>query len=413
MTITPNYNDNFFAKTWRARFCFMILYVVANIYAYFSMTNNKELVGDFLGIGYASDTPVLWLLCWTLLSYYLICNVLFNLVMKIRINVYKIKHVSDAFGLFLLISQIAYMLFNLLSGANSAGTDFKQGGTGRLLWLLLPVDYIFYIYYVLARGKSNKIFYSLNALTFIASMLSRGWLGWVLIVAFIELCFIFSKGSLLKKIGLKNAILFLFLMLFFPIVFELKVVFRALILQQDWGGALTALLDIDPLQAYTNFFDSLSSRLQQLSNVIYIYERSDQLSELISSGVVANYYWESLFQQTLAKLIGYVPGNDIHVFLYSHYISESSEAVTNLQTGFISWMIINPIQSLFYLVYITLLIAISIFLSKKIGGQRVCALTWFFVFIYIMCGWLNAFIFYIQALFVVYICMNVSLTSRK
>ncbi|HFV8326772.1 TPA: O123/O186 family O-antigen polymerase, partial [Escherichia coli] len=90
----------------------------------------------------------------------------------------------------------------------------------------------------------------------------------------------------------------------------------------------------------------------------------------------------------------------------SHYISSTSEAVTTLQVGFISWLFLGTLSSVFYPLFVFAIICISLFLSKKLGGEKLCALTWIMIFLSIMCGWYNAYLVYMQALITFYFIMG-------
>ncbi|EMQ2223664.1 TPA: oligosaccharide repeat unit polymerase [Citrobacter freundii] len=405
MHLTNNY-CNFLFRTRLVRRIFLLVYLASNFYAYMVLTDTGLLIGDYQGIFIKHKEQVAYLLMLTILSYYIVCGPVFSYIAKIKVRLSEIKGLNS-FAYLLLFFQVLFFVFNISTGSNTAGTDFQTGGVIRLLWLFLPVDYLFYIYYFVGRGTKVSKIYLVNVIVFILSMLSRGWLGWTLVLLYAELCFFFcSQKTIKNKKNFKYFILLCFFLIVAPLVFSLKVQLRADLYSSGIGGVVSTLSNIDYIQSYNNFIASFLSRIQQLSNIVFFYDHKQELYKLVSSEIVSNYVWEGLPQQTVAKLLGLAPGVDMHVFLYSHYISSSAEAVTTLQVGFISWFFLDTLSSVFYPLYVLIIIGLSLFLSKKIGGEKLCALTWIMIFLSIMCGWYNAYLVYLQALITFYFIMG-------
>ena len=365
-------------------------------------TETGVLIGDYQGVLIIYKDQVVYLLMLTIMSYYIVCGPVFNCLSKVKIRLRTFKGLNS-FAYILFFFQILFAVFNISTGSNAAGTDFQTGGVIRLLWLFLPVDYLFYIYYFVGREKKVSKIYLANVVIFILSMLSRGWLGWILVLLYAELCFFFYSQ---KKIKIKYFILLFFLLIVAPLAFSLKIQLRADLYSSGIGGVISTLSNIDYIQSYNNFIAGFLSRIQQLSNIVFFYDHQQELYKFVSSDIVSNYAWEGLPQQTVAKLIGLDPGVDMHIFLYSHYISSTSEAVTTLQVGFISWLFLGTLSSVFYPLFVFAIICISLFLSKKLGGEKLCALTWIMIFLSIMCGWYNAYLVYMQALITFYFIMG-------
>lgn len=363
------------------------------------------LIGDYQGVLIRYKDQIVYLLILTILSYYVVCGLVFNYLSKIKVRLTALKELNS-FAYILCFFQILFAVFNISTGSNAAGTDFQTGGVIRLLWLFLPVDYLFYIYYFVAREDKVSKIYLINVIVFILSMLSRGWLGWALVLFYAELCFFFysQKNSQNKK--LKYFILLCFFLIIAPLVFSLKIQLRADLYSSGISGVVSTLSNIDYIQSYNNFIAGFLSRIQQLSNIVFFYDHQQELYKFVSSDRVANYAWEGLPQQTVAKFLGLEPGVDMHVFLYKNYISSSAEAVTTLQVGFISWFFLGTLSSVFYPLFVLAIICISLFLSKKIGGEKLCALTWIMMFLSIMCGWYNAYLIYVQTLITFYFIMG-------
>ncbi|MDX7597079.1 oligosaccharide repeat unit polymerase [Aeromonas caviae] len=399
----------FYHNTRFIRYSFVILYVVSNIYACITMRDSGVYIGDYIGIPIEKSSPLFLLLFFTLLAYLFICGPLYSILVRLKSSYKGLTHEQkySKAGNLILVIQLAYFIFNIVTGSNAAGGDPKAGGWIRFLWFIIPVDYIFYIYYVMARGGNRAKTYKLNVVIFIISQLSRGWLGWILIVTYIELCFMFANSRF--KIRCWHLLFSLFLVLALPVLFYLKVALRELLSEQNMHNVFYVISHIDLALAYSYFIDGLFSRLQQLSNVVFIYEHAAQIKNSIAINEVANFYWEGLFQQTIAKMIGVYPGEDMHLFLYSNYISDST---TTLQTGFISWFFLDDLFGTMYVTYVLFLMITAVYLSKKLGGERLCSLTWFFVFLYLLCGWFNAFLVYIQSLITVFIFLRLSSKLR-
>jgi hypothetical protein len=385
--------------------------MVSNVYSFYKMDMMGVYVGDF--VSYIDrHTPLLLLLIAVVISYYFICGPIYSFFIKL-----KITDVNDipcgkitTLGKLVVFLQVAYLVFNFFTGSNMAGGDKGSGEWLRFIWLLIPVDYMFYIYYVMARGKRSSLC-RLNLLLFILSQLSRGWLGWILVVSYIELCFYVSNNSFKIK-TLLYMILMTPLVVMLPFLFYFKVALRDALLNQNFSELMFLIKSVDFSVVFSIFLESLFYRLQHLSNVVFIYEKLGDISSLIDFNKVAVFYWEGLPQQTFAKITGFYPGQDMHLFLYDYYINSSMDSETTLQTGFISWLLFGPLLSVFYVLYCLFLVFISVYLSKRIYSHHLCSLTWFFVLGYIMNGWFNAFIFYIQALIMIYMVMKVRMYPK-
>lgn len=402
MTISSKKSD-FFRTTSRARILFLVLYIIANIYAYLTMVDIERYVGDY-SFWLNTKTPLFPILLMVLFSYYIVCGPIYNFGVKIKTSFPKKCSVNRLlfFGWSLLFLQILYFIYNFTTGSNQAGASNPEGVV-RFLWLILPVDYIFYIYYVFARTSKSKLV-KFNLFIFALSQLSRGWLGWLLVFIYIELCFWLKRNDGNIRLKLKSFfiyILFTPVLALFPLLIYLKVAMRDALSLQDVSILYEIINGLDFSFVFLSFFDALFFRLQHFSNVVFVYDNINALREFLQSDRVAMFYFEGLLPQIISKLIDIAPGEDIHLFLYSYFINAKYIAETTLQTGFVSWLFFDMGTSVIYLSYILLLIFSSIYLSKKTGSYEVQSLTWFFVFLYLMNGWFNAYLFYMQALIIV------------
>ncbi|MBB7245823.1 oligosaccharide repeat unit polymerase, partial [Escherichia coli] len=208
MHLTTNY-FNFLSRTRIVRRIFLLVYLISNVYAYIVFTETGVLIGDYQGILITYKDKVVYLLVLTIMSYYIVCSPVFNCLSKVKIRLKTLKGLKS-FAYILFFLQILFAIFNISTGSNAAGTNFQTGGVIRLLWLFLPVDYLFYIYYFVGREEKGSKIYLANVVVFILSMLSRGWLGWTLVLLYAELCFFFYSQ---KKIKIKYIILLFFLLI--------------------------------------------------------------------------------------------------------------------------------------------------------------------------------------------------------
>lgn len=406
MYLNNSYSD-FLFRTRIVRRIFLLIYAIANIYAFMVLTDTDALIGDYQGVLIKNKGLVLYLLLLTILSYYIVCGPLFLFLSRMKIKSIPINNLNS-FASILLFFQVLFAIFNIVTDSNAAGTDFQTGGIGRLLWLFMPIDYLFYIYYFLGRDTKIKKIYIANTIIFILSMISRGWLGWIMVLGYAELCFLFySCKNITSRKKLKYFVLFFIIALLVPLAFSIKIQLRTDLSASGLAGLLSTLTNIDYIQSYNNFIAGFFSRIQQLSNIVFFSDYQQDLAHYISTGYVSHYAWEGLPQQTIAKLLGINPGVDMHVFLYSHYISSTADAVTTLQVGFISWFFLGTLSSIFYPFYVLILLVISLLLSKRIGGELLCGLTWIMIFLSIMCGWYNAYLVYLQALITFYFILGI------
>lgn len=378
---------------------FLLIYVIANLYAGILFLYKGELGGDFSL--FPVENSLLLALCTVLVvfSYYFILGPYYSFFVrrffKLNLKARELKY-SKLLGVLVVILQLLFVTYVMLTGAYRAGSTVTVDGFIKYIWIFLPVDMIFLVYY--SKFRSSKLS-KYNIALYICSNLLRGWTSFVFILLFMELRWFFYVSK--KTISLKMAsFLFCMAMVLVPALISLKWAVRVaenvtietipLIIEDVLLIASRNVTDQGTFSYLTLLVSSISERLQHLSNVYMLAEHSDEFRAAYYSAQFLPYFAEGLPQLTLLSVFD-VPYYDLHTFL-PNYFYPLADAGTSFHTGFLSWAFISPYLSVVYFLYVTFLILFGVYLAKKLCGNMSLDLIWFSLMLYLMNGWFNAYI---------------------
>lgn len=302
-------------------------------------------------------------------------------------NPFNEIHLSSSWGRFLLVIQVLYLAFSYYYGVNIAGNHARVEGFSILnyLFIIFQVDILFLIVSVLL--KSERLFW-LNLLFYLFSMLLRGWMGGFLI-AFILYLSRFYPLRISFRLGFLLSVIFLFLLIFLPVLVDVKWHIRSGGSIFDFMGLISDSFSLDK---YIYSYGYLVNRFQHLGHVALLLENSSFLHELYKDGVFYGYWLDGLPQYYALKLFG-VDGILLNSFMVGHFWGDG--ATWNTNPGLAGWFAILGVEVLFMLIYMFLIVAVPYYLIRKYAGNSLFLISASFSVVFLFHGWFGAYLNFI------------------
>lgn len=398
------------------RIYWLWLYVFVNIIAAFIMFDRGELIGDLDGIKLHSNEALFWATVLVVASYLIILGPLFNFISRIKIQ--RINFGADEprigrkLGIIIANFQVAFIVFNLLTGTNLAGSNnTNTGGFFGMFWVLFPVDALFLIYY--GTYRENKYFYP-NLVIWLLSNTLRGWGSVVLAVIFMEWCRAFYNKKIIKS---RVVIIGLFLLLCYPLLTILKFAMRASVAT---GLSLSALSEgfsinlesADYLSLMGDGVIHLIGRLQSVSFTVDVMRLSELLQAKYAANEFSPFWKEGLHGILYDRIFVGEKQNFIGVAFtkYENFGFIYDVGNWNVSLGYPSWFFVTPYLTPVYLAYTVFLGFVSFYFLKKIGITALSKdMLWYSWLLYLMAPWFLTFTAFIYAL-CVFLVMKIVLT---
>lgn len=380
-------------------------YILFNVFGTIWMLCNGELIGDVQGIVLQHVQWLVIACVVVVLSYWVLLGPVFDFFSKMPIKTLSLratpKLVNDRIGVFLMIAQLAFFAFNLIYGVNVAGSGTAKADTSLgMVWVLLPVDSLFLIYY--GAERDNKYWWA-NLLIYVASNVARGWLGIFLFIIFLEMCRASRRGAIQWKALIPIGFITILL---YPIILNLKWVFRAAA-STDFSIA-DGIVNFSQTMFESNYIEVISggvmqiiARLQITSLVEEVIRYSDNLQRAFELGLFKPFWLEGLHGIVYDRVMYGENRAPIGVAFTTigDFGGDFSIGDWNTNTGWVGWLFVTPVCIPFFLAYTALLCYLSFFLAKKISaGSLLKDLLWFSWLIYLLPGWFGSFVGFIYSL---------------
>lgn len=297
----------------------------------------------------------------------------------------KDMELKDSWGWFVIIWQLAFLVFSMQMGINTAGGGGKIEGSSlvNVLFVLLQPDVLFFI--VSLHLKSRKVF-ALSVVVFLISMFMRGWMGGVFLVVFIILI-----RSYPLRLSIRNtfvlASMFLLVAALLPVLTDLKWAIRGGV---DILTFLGRAADSFTLLKYEDAIFYLLNRFQHVGHVALLVENKDEVFLSFQRGVFSGYWMDGLPQNILAKLFSF------EIYKLNTYIVEYIYQVVdpewNTNPGLAGWFLILGIDRFFILFYLLVIMTFPFYVLSKYAGQKMLLLLTFFSITYLFHGWVGAYV---------------------
>lgn len=380
-------------------------YILINVVATAWMLYYGELIGDLQGQAVTSVQRLVWACIIVVAAYWILLGPVFKLFVRFPVKPLSFGHspstLDDRLGKFILVAQLAFMVFNLSYGVNIAGSANVKADTPLgFIWVLLPIDSLFMVYYAISRESR---FWRVNLLVYIASNMMRGWSGIFFYIIFIEMCRAVRRKTIrwgaLIPVGMV-------ILLLYPILLNLKWVFRAAAssnfsIVDGMVGFAESMLSSDYVEVIGNGIMQIVARLQITALVEAVMRYSAEVQHAFALGTFKPFWLEGIHGIFYDRLMGGENRVPLGVAFTTigDFGGDFDLGSWNTNTGWVGWFIVAPEWAPVLLLYTAALCYVTIFLAKKIGMSPLFRdLVWFSWMVYLMPGWLGAFVGFVYTL---------------
>lgn len=389
------------------RLAWLGVYVAVNIIGAFMMAGSGMLIGDTAGNPLYS-IGALWLATsLVVLSYLLILGPLFNFFSRIKVEPILFgadeQVIGVRIGRVLLALQLGFMLFNLATGVNIAGSNtVGTDSVFSLLWVFVPVDLLFFIYY--GTYRDSKYFW-VNAAVWLVSNMLRGWAGMYLFILFFEWCRAVKRGRIkLRHVLITTAVV----LVLYPVFTNLKWLFRLSASGAPLGDIAQTLFDsaseFDFFSLIGEGVGHIVGRLQVTSLVVEVIRLRDLLQAKFALGEFMPFWSEGLHGIIYDRLFSSHKSLSIGVAFTQYGPFDAGLGALgdwNTNIGYVGWFFIAPYLLPVYLAYTFFLAFLAFYFLKKIGATDSARdMMWLAWLVYLLPPWFAVFTTFIYALLV-------------
>jgi len=391
--------------------------VLINTIALIWMLVSGEFLGDVVGPIHGNVTNLILAFFSVVISYYVFLGPVFNFTSRISVKAIKPRispvELNKSIGRLLILLQLGFWGFNYLYGVNIAGSrssEAKADFLVSIIWVIVPVDALFLIYYSFAR---DTVLWRYNLLIYISSNLVRGWSGMLFLILFMEFC----RAFRLKKITPLRLVLFLAIIIAaYPFISNLKFLFRGsistdFVLLDALAGYVNQLVVDDYFRIVVGAFQHLVGRIQITSAVEEVIRNGAALRASLDSDAFAPFWLEGLHGIAYDRL--FLPDVRPTLGFELAYQINSAKVRFNVNPGWVGWLYVAPYLIPVYCIYTMALCFASFWFAKKIGSHAMLFdLIWLSWFSFLVTGWLATFVAFIYAL-AVYLLLTIFLSYFK
>ncbi|WP_198120657.1 oligosaccharide repeat unit polymerase [Massilia rhizosphaerae] len=382
----------------RPRYLWLIFYLLLNLIYTILIITQKTLFGETQLVPINEATPVFRIFL-LLAGFYIVAQTFwFNLVDKVR--VYKIQ-ISDPVLMDKRISwtlaflQAMFLLYVLVTGSFVAGSTSRDQSLLSMLWVFVPVDVLFFIYYGFYRQSR---YFKLNCVIWLMSSLIRGWSGVLLTMIFFESSRLIRARAIKAKHVLWGGLLFL---VGYPLIYFLKLFVRYYAYKQNAGFSefLGVYESIDVLQAMGIALQQVFDRLQLISSSIGVYQLASALGENYSQGLMYPFWLEGIHGLAIDRLFG----DPYHLsagVAFAQQLDPASEVNWNANPTIIGWFFIVPQYASLNFLYALVVSALLALMGKMLKPTEESRdMVWYAWLVLLIPGWYGAFFLYVYAMF--------------
>jgi hypothetical protein len=383
----------------RPRYLWLAAYLLINIVYTIAISVGGHLFGESEMVTISRSTPVLLISTLLIGSYILLTGVFFEFVSKIKVPKIRLRHApevySSAIGRGLLILQILFIIYFVTTGTYVAGSVKKDSSILSQIWVLIPVDILFFVYYGFYR--KSKLF-KYNFIVWLISNFARGWSSVILTAIFFESCRLIRSG----KLKLRHCLIAIpTLTILYPIVYfgKLFIRFNSYNTDAGWSGFIATLDSINLGDAMKMAMAQIFDRLQIISDSIAMYEKSADLQNLFKHGMVYSYWQEGIHGLALDRIIGASQSLDMGKALASILDPLTTDINWNANPTLIGWFFVLPWQTIAILGYTLVLCFATFFLTKTMASNPEAEdMVWYGWIVLLIPGWYGAFILLLYSL---------------
>ncbi|MFW2209174.1 oligosaccharide repeat unit polymerase [Vibrio cholerae] len=387
-----------------------VFFVVLNSYAFIYMWSTETLIGDVKNNQY-KDVGYILLSASLVVSSYLFVWFFFELFNNLKfkrsnllddVNQHVGHKIFKTISIILIILQISYFVY-LYSYGLKANFSGEVSNPIKYLFIVIPVNYIFMIYYAVYRGRNIGFLYFLSIALALSSALYQGFVGIFNYIFFIEF-YIYARR---KGVGSKVVFLFFIVLAVFPILHSIKSSLR-LGESGDFISFLSLFVGQEGFSILFYLHESifyLISRLQIVSPMSEFVYYSTIFRDAFFRGDITPFWLEGTHGNIIKNLFNYDIGVNIGYFATTTPIFDSYNPdhkwIANV--GLFYWFIIDPLIGCLLLIYSIVIIFLFSFFSKKITNcYSVSNLVFFVLIFFLIPPWIGSLVSFLLSFIIFY-----------
>nr|WP_269135758.1 oligosaccharide repeat unit polymerase [Vibrio cincinnatiensis] len=387
-----------------------VFFVVLNSYAFIYMWSTETLIGDVKNNQY-KDVGYILLSASLVVSSYLFVWFFFELFNNLKfkrsnllddVNQHVGHKIFKTISIILIILQISYFVYLYSYGlkANFAG---EVSNPIKYLFIVIPVNYIFMIYYAVYRGRNIGFLYFLSIALALSSALYQGFVGIFSYILFIEF-YIYARR---KGVGSKVVFLIFIVLAVFPILHSIKSSLR-LGEDGDFISFLSLFVGQEGFSILFYLHESifyLISRLQIVSPMSEFVYYSTIFRDAFFRGDITPFWLEGTHGNIIKNLFNYDIGVNIGYFATTTPIFDSYNPdhkwIANV--GLFYWFVVYPLIGYLLLIYSIVIIFLFSFFSKKITNcYSVSNLVFYVLISFLTPPWIGSLVSFLLSFIIFY-----------
>lgn len=336
------------------------------------------------------------------LTVYVVENILiilFLIALRLAFYSVSVKKIiitnNKILSIFVMCIQISFLLYSHYTGVGQLSDDFYNVTVDnplKYVFTFFNADYLFLAYFCIAR-KPSKI----NIALYFISNIYRGWFAGALVnIAFILAVKIFKERGLKLKYVIVSIIMFMVLA---PAIYYVKYVTRGAENMESTGVSAYYSGEM-----YNELINAAFSRFQHISETYSVVNNIDVIQNGMEKKSFVPFYFENPAKKQLVNLFGYQDSITI-----TQYAAENilHKIPGNIHVGILTWLLVSPLLSLVYVIFLFSSFIVLVFLLKKLTTENVWPYCVWITMLLAMHGWFTSYFMFLWSLFVIYLFKNI------
>lgn len=379
------------------QYYWLILVILINVISTAYTLNTGLMMGDLKGREFAHDELLVLSCLLIVFTYVFFLGFIFQFVHKIKLRHFipsverESPIVGGRYNLLMAFLNILFIFFCLNNDANMSGHASEVSSPFKYFWIFFPPDIMFILS---CAHYSRSKYFSVNLLTYALSSIIRGWSAIFLLMIFLGGYLLYQSRRLSLRV----------------IVFAVSVVIALypFLLAAKWairGGSddVSFLVTFAATLSNSSYLDlwslslfQLVGRLELSGLLAHTIDNYQVLQSGFDTAQFVPFWYEGLLGNIYQVLFLGGRGLEMGTWvlgseLFSHSDRVVGHSVTNL--SFLSWFVIAPYLSIFYFLYMLLLVFLCIYLNRLNGDSGLAkVLMWFFLFGALFPPWISSLI---------------------
>lgn len=308
-------------------------------------------------------------------------------------------------AVFLIINQIAYILFVSITGAGVAGSGFSFNGFNVFNYYFIAINPDLLSFLIIPLLRSKKMVAVTLALLLISYFI-RGWLGGVTFFVILYLIR-FYPVVVSKKYAFYILLCLLFAIFLMPFLVAMKWGVR---LGHSWLDMFYGTAIEYDVSIILDSFKLVFERFSHINYTAYVYENLDAIRLDYNSDKFKHYIENGILYEVYCRVFDSCY-SDVNSYLVREYIDPLGKD-WNLDIGVAGWIFILGVDGfllLFILVFLVLIFRVVVF---RCFGYIYANLFFVLSLIYYFNSWFSPYYNFVLYLLVFSVVFRMNLLSR-